>query len=248
MVSDPSPPARAARALIRAAATATLATLQADAGPRDGVPGGWPYPSLVQVATDAAGRPLLLLSDLAEHTRNSKADGRVGLLFDGTAGLDEPLSGARLGLMGRAARTADAADRARYLARFPAAALFADFKDFHFYRVEPERAHLVAGFGRIHWVAAADLVLDPGLAQAVAALEAGVIEHMNRDHADAVRLMAERLAGAPGRGAALCGFDAEGCDIRVGSRVHRVAFPAPVTDAAAARATLAALASQARES
>jgi len=230
---------RAARGLIRAAATATLATAQADAG-------GWPYPSLVQVASDAAGRPLLLLSDLAEHTHNLKAEARVGLLFDATAGLDEPLTGARLSLLGRIARTVDAADRARYLARFPGAAMFVKFKDFAFYRVEPERAHMVAGFGRIHWIDAADLPLAPDVAGAAAALEAGVGEHMNQDHDDAVALMAARLAGLTGAEARLCGFDAEGCDVRVGARLGRIAFPRTVTGAEAARATLARLAREAR--
>jgi putative heme iron utilization protein len=233
-----SSPAATARLLVRRATTAALATLAE----------GWAYPSLVQVATDAAGRPLLLLSDLAEHTRNVKSDDRVGLLFDATAGLAEPLTGARLSLLGRARVTAAPEDRARYLARFPASAQFADFKDFRLYRVEPERAHLVAGFGRIHWVVADDLRLGDDLARAAAALEAGVVAHMNRDHADAVRLMAERLVGVAGDGAMLCGFDAEGCDIRIGAAVHRVPFPAAVADAEAARATLAALARQARES
>lgn len=234
-------PAVGARALVRAAGTATLATAQADADAD-----AWPYPSLVQVATDAAGRPLLLLSDLAEHTRNLKAEPRVGLLFDGTAGLDEPLTGARLSLLGRIARTDTAGDRARYLARFPGAALFAGFGDFAFYRVEPERGHIVAGFGRIHWIEAADLVLPPALAASAAALEAGVIAHMNEDHADAVALMARHLAGLAGDGAVLCGFDAEGCDVRVGNRLGRVAFPERVTDADSARAMMARLTREAR--
>ncbi|MEX2648171.1 MAG: DUF2470 domain-containing protein [Alphaproteobacteria bacterium] len=232
-------PDRVARELIRAAATATLATLQSDAG-------GWPYGSLVQLATDARGRPILLLSDLAEHTRNLAADDRVSLLLDGTGGLDEPLTGARLSLQGRIAPSAEPADRARYLRRFPGAALFADFKDFRFYRIEPVRGHLVAGFGRIHWIDAEKLVLESAMAEAAAALEVGVLDHMNADHADAVAPMAERIAGLPGQGAVLCGFDAEGCDVRVGARVGRIPFPAPVADAAAARATLAALARQAR--
>ena len=232
-----SPPAQEARGLVRRAVTAALATL---------APDGWAYPSLVQVATDGAGRPLLLMSDLAEHTRNVKADDRVGLLFDGTAGRAEPLTGSRLSLLGRVRVTAAAADRARYLARVPSAAGFADFKDFRFYRVEPERGHLVAGFGRIHDLAAGELRLPDELALAAGALEPGVIQHMNRDHADAVRLMAERLAGATGEGALLCGFDAEGCDIRVGAAVHRLPFPAPVADSDQARAALAALTRQAR--
>jgi len=239
-MTTPAPdPAATARRLIRGAATATLATLQADAG-------GWPCASLVQVATDDAGAPLLLISLLAEHTKNILADARVGLLFDGTAGFDEPLTGPRLSMLGRAAVTGDPRHRARYLARFPGAGLYAGFKDFAFYRVAPERGHLVAGFGRIDRVAAADLVLPEAEARAAAALEASVLEHMNADHADAVRLYAERLLGAPGEGAVLVGFDAEGCDVRAGTRLLRLPFPERAADAAAARRILADLARKAR--
>ena len=225
--------------LIRGATTATLATaLVGDAG--------WPYASLVQVATDDAGAPLLLISKLAEHTKNIAADDRVSLLFDGTAGLSEPLTGPRASLQGRAVVTTDPRDRERFLARHPGAAGYAGFADFGFHRIDPTRAHLVAGFGRISWIEAPDILLSPDLAAAMAALEAPVLAHMNADHADAVRLYAERLLGVPGDGATLIGFDADGCDIRAAGRVHRLPFERPVHDAASARSTLAELAARAR--
>jgi hypothetical protein len=118
---------------------------------------GWPYVSLVLVAPDDDGAPLLLLSDLAEHTRNIIRDPRASLLFDGTAGLVAPLAGPRLTLLGRMARCPAPAARARYLARHPAAAGWAGLRDFQLYRLVPIRAHLVAGFGRIAWIEAAAL-------------------------------------------------------------------------------------------
>ena len=145
-------PATIARALLRGCDMATLATLSAE--------DGGPYVSLVQVAPDADGSPLLLVSDLAEHTRNFRADPRVSLLFDGTAGLADRLTGARLGLVGRIAPGDPAPHRDRFLARHPGAALYAGFADFSFWRVEPVRAHLVAGFGRVHRLDRAAL-LDP---------------------------------------------------------------------------------------
>jgi heme oxygenase (biliverdin-IX-beta and delta-forming) len=239
MNTEARDPGATARHLIRSAATATLCTAQGDAG-------GWPYGSLVQVATDDAGAPLMLISGLAEHTKNILVDARVGLLFDGTAGYDEPLTGPRLSLLGQAVSTADPRHRERYLARFPGAALYAGFRDFAFYRVAPERGHLVAGFGRIDWVAAADLVLPATEAAAAAALEAGVLEHMNADHSDAVRLYAERLLGVPGEGATLVGFDAEGCDLRVGTGLFRLAFPRRAITAGGARGVMVELTQKAR--
>ena len=143
-------PARLARRLLRGAESASLATIERDAG--------GPYASLVLIADDEDGSPILLLSDLAGHSRNLAADDRASLLFDGTAGLEDRLTGPRLTVLGRAARSADPDHRARYLARHPSAERYADFGDFAFYRVAPESGHLVAGFGRIHAIAGAALL------------------------------------------------------------------------------------------
>jgi heme iron utilization protein len=229
------PPAITARQLLRGLDRATLATA---------LPGGAPYASLVLLATAPDGAPLLLISDLAQHTVNIAAEPRVALLLDGTAGRDEPLTGPRVTLLGRAGRSAEDGLRARFLARHPSAALYAGFADFHLYRVAVERAHLVAGFGRIDWIAAADL-LPPGLA-ALAASEDEIVRHMNADHNAAVDLYARVLLGRDGDGWQLTGIDAEGADLRRGGEIARLDFAAPVGDAQEARAALAALARQAR--
>jgi len=101
---------------------------------------------------------LLLISDLADHTRNIRADARVSLLYDETAGLDDPLTGARVTLQGEAEQVEDDDLMEIYLSRQPSAKLYAEFSDFHMFRVRPLRAHLVAGFGRIAWVDEKDLL------------------------------------------------------------------------------------------
>ncbi len=114
---------------------------------------GRPYVSLVASACEGDARPLLLLSDLAQHTRNLIADPQVSLLFEDTGEHPDPLAGPRLTLLGRAERVEDPIDAsrgaARFAARHPASAAYAGFADFHLYRVAIERGHLVAGFGRI---------------------------------------------------------------------------------------------------
>jgi len=227
-----------ARHLLRSLDRAALATSLAPAS------GGGPYVSLVLVATAPDGAPLLLLSDLAQHSVNIAAEPRVALLFDGTAGLSEPLTGARATVLGRAERSGDERLRARFLARHPGAALYAGFADFHLYRVAVERANLVAGFGRIDWIAAAEL-LPAGLA-ALADSEADIVRHMNEDHETAVALYARVLLGRQGEGWRLTGIDAEGIDLRRDGEVARLDFAAPVGDAQAARAALVRLAQEAR--
>ena len=237
-IVDPAP-AASARRLLRAADRGALASRLADPGG-----GGWPYASLVLVATDQEAAPLLLLSDLAEHSKNIAADPRVALLIDGTAGLSDPLTGPRVTLLGEARKSPDQDGRARFLARHPAASDYAGFTDFNLYRVETARAHLVAGFGRIHWIAGE--ALRGAAAPALAAAEAGIVEHMNADHADALDLMVRILAGRRGEGWRMTGIDPEGCDLRRAGEVARLDFAAPVGDAETARAELVRLTREAR--
>jgi putative heme iron utilization protein len=129
---------------MRGQATAALGTLMA----------GAPYVSLVLVAFDADGSPLLLLSRLAQHTKNLLADPRVSLLFDGTTGLADPLTGPRLTVLGQIESCADPAALERYIASHPSAEAYAGFSDFGLYKVMVERGHFVAGFGQIRWVEA----------------------------------------------------------------------------------------------
>lgn len=232
------------RALLRGLDRATLATaLPPPPGGESGIP--WPYASLVLAAVDHDLSPILLLSDLAEHTNAITSDGRVSLLFDGTGGLDQPLTGARVTLLGRAARTTDERLGQRFLAHHPDAAMYAGFKDFHFYRVALERAHLVAGFGKIRWLEAADLLPVPVPAD-LAESESGIVSHMNEDHADALQLYAQKLLGLPGTDWRMTGIDAEGIDLRWAGQVARLPFDAPLASVAEARKALVALVGRAR--
>ena len=230
-------PKATAKKLMREARSGALATLLTGSGD--------PYCSLVNVATAADGAPLLLISKLAVHTKNILADARVSLMLDERKEGD-PLQGARVMLMGTAAVTQDDTARRRYLARQPEAESFAGFGDFAFYEIKLKGAHLVAGFGRIVDLKPADLLTDLTGAQSLVEAEPGVIEHMNADHADACRLYATKLLGAPERQWRCVGCDPEGLDLqweRVGLRLpfpQRVRAPGPL------RAVLKELADKAR--
>lgn len=234
-------PASAVHGLLRRLDRAALATALPNAG-GDGT--AWPYASLVLVALDHGLAPILLLSDLAEHSRAISADARVSLLFDGTAGFDAPLTGPRVTLIGRAAPADDAEARRRFLARHPDAAMYAGFRDFRFYRVTPERAHLVAGFGKIHWLERDSLLADPpaGLTEA----EEGIVAHMNEDHAEAIQLYARQLLNRAGDGWKMTGIDQDGIDLRRGGEVARLEFDAPLSAVEQARGVLVSLVAKAR--
>lgn len=234
-------PGAKARDVARRAATAALAVNLPD--------GGGPYVSLVLTALDHAGRPLLFVSGLAEHTKALLADPRASLLFDGTEGLVARLTGARASLVGRMERVADEALKARFVARHPEADMYRDFADFGLWRMAVERAHLVAGFGRIHWIEAADFLFDDAGCAALAPAEAGIVEHMNADHGDAVGLYATRLLGLPASDWRMSGIDPEGADLLDSEgRRGRIGFDRVVTDATEARIMLVDLVRRARQS
>lgn len=246
--SEQSKPGVAVRELVREAGQAALASALA----RDG--SGRPYASLVLSACDHDGSPVLLLSDLADHSKNLAAEPKASLLFDGTAGRADPLTGPRASLVGELGPVADQALAARLLARYtarhPGAADYAGFADFRLYRMTVESAHLVAGFGRIHWLTGPEVLFDTAECGTLAAAEAEIVDHMNADHGDALEAIATGLLGLPkpvGPGTwVMTGIDPEGCDLRAGGRRVRAGFATAVRDPGTARAALVALAGKAR--
>lgn len=229
-----------ARELVRGARKAFLGTLDKTSG--------HPHVSLVTVATEPDGSPVLLISRLAVHTQNLMADGRCSLLFDGTDLKGDPLAGGRVTLTGRAQPTQSSSARRRFLARQPEAAGYADFPDFSFYRLDVERGHYIGGFGRITTMPAADLLLDLSAAEALVEGEADIVAHMNEDHGDAVGLYATVLAGATSGDWRMTGIDPEGLDAAdaLSGQTVRVAFAERLASPGDARRELVRLVGVAR--
>lgn len=243
MPNAPTPfdAAMAAKGLLRAARAGALATLMP--GTHD------PYCSLVNVATDVDGAPLLLISRLAIHTQNLLTDARASLMLDERRPGD-PLEGARIMIGGTFAPDTGERVRRRYLAAQPEAAMYADFADFAFWRMEVSRVHLVAGFGRIHDLAASAVLTPLAGAEALIEAEADIVAHMNAEHRETMALYARRLLGIEENGTEggwLCtGCDPEGLDMQAGRLVARLLFPDRIRDLVALRNVLRQLADGAR--
>lgn len=228
--------AQEARNLLRRARTGTLGTLNREEGS--------PYASLVNIATDVQGWPLILVSTLAWHTRNLLADPRASIMVAELPENGDALTGPRVTVMGRFSKVEDDGLARRYLARHPAASLYSGFGDFAFWRLTPEKAHAVAGFGRIETMGADEMFPS---ADEMIALEETAITHMNSDHDDAIQLYAEKLLGATPGGWNIVGIDPDGADLRRGEEVLRLQFSAPVYTAEALRQHLAMLGRALRE-
>ena len=227
-----------ARALIRRALKASLATMDAATN--------YPYASLITLGTDPSGAPLFFISGLARHTKNLLTDARASVLVDGTGALGDPLQGARVTLFGRAEQTADEAVRRRFLARHQEAEFYAGFPDFSFWRLNVEGGHYIGGFGRIVDLAPADLLIEMRDAAALTEAEPDILAHMNQDHADAIQLYATSLAGAAPGPWRMTGIDPQGCDLVYDGQAIRIPFAAIIATPGEARAELVRLTNEAR--
>lgn len=222
---------REARALIRGAVSATLASSA----------GGQPFASLVTPAPAPDLSPLLWLSTLSEHTRHLAAEPRCALLFTGAAEGPNPQTAPRVTVTGLAEQVPEGevpALKARWLARHPYAVLYADFADFGLWRVRIGGALHVGGFARAERIKAGELAPDPTALEAIAAAEAEIIQHVNDDHSDAVAAIAQGLLGGDPGDWRLVAVDVDGCDLSDGNRSVRLAFLTQVSDAGGVRAAL----------
>ena len=237
-------PKAAAKGLLRATRAGALATIDRNTG--------HPFASLVNVATDIDGSPLILVSRLSTHTANLEIDGRASLLLAST-GKGDPLAHPRLTLLGsfvQIARDDPQAPRIRrrFLARHPKSELYAGFGDFSFWRLQTVSAHLNGGFARAADLKAADVMTDVVGAEDLIEAEAGAVAHMNDDHAEAVRLYATKLLGAEDGAWRLTGLDPEGLDLARGDATLRLPFAERVISAEQLRKAVVDLAAKARTS
>ena len=223
-----------ARELFRAERSGTLSSHSAK------LP-GYPYGSALPHITDHHGRPVVLISHLAEHTRNVEADGRVSFLVSGS-GRDLQAS-PRAALVGDA-RPLDAEPtlQARYLRFFPEHAQYLEIGGFRFWTIEPVQVRLIQGFGSLHWIAGETFLANPG---EMPAIEASVLAHMNQDHRPALVAYCRHAHNLQPQQVEMIGIDCDGFDMRADDRVVRFRFEQPVTTAARARAMLVALAREA---
>ncbi|WP_407291927.1 HugZ family protein [Stutzerimonas zhaodongensis] len=203
---------------------------------------GFPFGSAVPYCLDEHGWPLILISRIAQHTKNLKADARCSLLV-GERGAEDVQATGRLTLLAEAQVIVDpqaieiAAER--YYRYFPESRDYHRAHDFDFWTLQPVRWRFIGGFGAIHWL---DRVASANPFAARDGAEGGMLEHMNNDHSEAIAHYVSR-AGLPSEPQAyMVGIDSEGFHLRIGQSIHWLAFPADCTTPGAVRQALVAMA------
>jgi heme oxygenase (biliverdin-IX-beta and delta-forming) len=213
---------------------------------------GFPFGSIMPYGLDGSGRPIFLISTMAMHTQNMQADSRASLLVTQAEAGDDPLGTSRVTLIGTVLPVPqpDVAEaRTLYLERYANAKYWVDFEDFSFYRMDVVDVYYVGGFGVMGWVSAAEY----GQAQPdpLADAAAGIIQHMNADHAASLILLAHAFAGIESEEAVMTSVDRLGFHVRLktadGMRGARIAFLREARTPAEARTVLVEMVAQARQ-
>jgi putative heme iron utilization protein len=226
----PQPPepshAERVRTLVSQVRTGTLSTLSRKHA-------GFPFGSLMPYALDSEGRAVFLISNMAMHTQNLKADPHASLFVAQSPEGGDPLGVARATLIGLA-RPVPQSDltsaREAYLSTHSNSQYWVDFADFGFFRLDPIDVYYVGGFGVMGWVDAPDyLAAEP---DPLAKAAPGIIAHMNEDHVAAMILLAGTSMGLEATEASMTAVDRLGFFLRLktseGMKGVRINFPQEV--------------------
>jgi len=201
---------------------------------------------------DGRGRPIFLVSTMAMHTQNVQADARASLLVTQPDASGDPLGASRVTLIGNVLPIPEpevAEARKLYLERYANSKYWVDFEDFSFYRMDVVDVYYVGGFGVMGWVSATEY--DRGEPDPLADAAAGIVQHMNADHADSLVLLARVFAGVEPEEAAMTSVDRLGFHVRLktkeGMRGARIAFLREARTPAEARTVLVEMVARARQ-
>lgn len=217
---------------------------------------GWPFGSISPYAMTDEGEPIILISEIAEHTRNLRADARVSLIVQDSNAINDPQAGARATMIGYAmpvpAPYLEDASR-RYLQLFPNSASFFDAHDFTLFQIKVSKVRFIGGFGEIYWLDRREIIstdtdsnIDPITAHAEM-----ICDHMNEDHADALRMYAAAFAETQAESSRMISVDSRGFDMIAqagGAHKHlRIDFQSPVTTTEEVRAAMVDMVRRARQ-
>src|SRR6185503_12673883 len=209
---------------------------------------GWPSGSLAPYATAGDGRPIVLLSEIAQHTKNLRRDPRVSLFVANPAPPGDAQASWRVTVLARA-RQIEKAEideaHARYSERVPSASSYFGAHDFTYFTLDPVRVRAIGGFGAIHWLPGDAVLRDP-LGAGLREVAAWIVAHMNHDHAEALRAIVAARTGTLPATARMLSVDRTGFLVQTPEGLRHVGFGREV-EASEAREVLVELTRAARD-
>ena len=213
------------------------------------------YSTYTLTAFDFDVSPIVLLSDLSEHTKNIKSKKLCSLMIceeqkmykffpkfknpkSFNIDYEDPMSRPRVTLIGELSVTNKKEHKERFLSRHPASKFYSNFKDMNFYIMKIKSAHLVGGFAHVKWFQKNDIICKKF--SNFADSEQSIINHMNESHQDSVNSYVNKLIpnmSNSKKGWKITGIDPDGFDLRKKDKITRFCFEKEVNDAKKLRGT-----------
>ena len=211
--------AHEARRMLRAHRYGALATLSRKFD-------GHPFGSITPYLVDHDGSLLILISSLAEHTKNIGYDPRTSLITHDQRDPHIQTQG-RVTVVGNAMLAANREQAGmRYLRYFPEAQTYLAMHDFSFYRIVPLALRYIGGFGKIHWVNMEDYAVAQ--AEAYTQQEQALLAEVNLRQQPILQQLLQQQHNIEATNMQAIGLDCDGMDVRCDGQIWRLNFPEAV--------------------
>ena len=188
---------------------------------------GYPFGSLTPYAIDKHGEAIILISDIAQHTKNILSDPRVSLTIIETITGEVQAKG-RFTYLGRVIKVSnvemDDVSR-RYTSLYPESKGYFNAHGFSFYRIKFEKGRFIGGFGKIFWITPDELLLEKSF---TVEEEQSAIDHMNNDHKEAITRYLDKFFNIKitiGEQPVITRINPFGFDIKVNGMLYFYPFP-----------------------
>lgn len=229
--------AKLARKLLRSEYQGILSTVSVDVE-------GYPFGSVVPYCMNKQAKPVILISTIAQHTKNILSDSKVSLTVTERE-LDDGQTGGRITYVGDAEKlnSDDTESIERYYQYFPQSMDYHKTHNFDFYQINPVRIRFIGGFGEIYWLEKEDFLLSNPFSFDE---EKSMVEHMNADHTEAMKHYCQLndISYSKEQLPVMVGIDSEGFNLRIGKRINRINFEEPVTTAMEVRKAMVVMAKE----
>lgn len=223
-----------ARKFIKSFNSGVLSTISLDVE-------GYPFGSVVPYCLSEKVEPVILISNIAQHTKNINANSKVSItIFDKNQG--DVQANTRITYIGDAIQDNDPYLKDKYINSVNDSIKYFEFHDFSIYKIVLKKVRFINGFGKIYWVNPEDFILENPLKN----VENRIINHMNSDHLDSLIKYCKFYKNIETNDVKMIGIDSEGFDVLSNKfDLIRFTFENPISDAGQARDILVKMAKEA---
>lgn len=186
----------------------------------------YPYGSICPFVLTPSGEIIILISEIAAHTKNININQNVSFtVYDQYA--DNKQRSSRCSIMSKATKIGDESESNMavelYTKFFPESKKYFEAHDFNFYKLSAQRVRYIQGFGKINWIEGSDFkAVNPKWWEK----KQHLIDHMNNDHQSALKKYRDQILEIEGE-VSLFDISVEGFHLLVDEKTYYISFSKP---------------------